>query len=111
MADHPSSESPDTVLLDVDGTLVDSTYHHALAWWRAFRSLDVDVQVWRIHRAIGMGGDRLVAEVAGDDVENAHGDELRKRWKEAYDAAFRDSVRPFAGAAELVRELTRRGWK
>ena len=107
MADN----SPDTVLLDVDGTLVDSTYQHALAWWRAFASLGVDVAVWRIHRSIGMGGDRLVGEVAGDDVEKAHGDELRRRWKEAYDAEYAAAVRPFAGAADLVRELRGRGWK
>ena len=55
----------DTVVLDIDGTLVDSNYHHTVAWCRAFRALGHDVQAWRIHRAIGMGGDRLVGEVAG----------------------------------------------
>ena len=59
------SSRHDTVLLDVDGTLVDTTYYHALAWVRAFRSLDVDVPLWEVHRAIGMGGDKLVAAVAG----------------------------------------------
>ena len=61
----------DTVVLDVDGTLVDSNYHHALAWWRALRDEGYDVPAWRIHRAVGMGGDRLVAAVAGDEVEGA----------------------------------------
>ena len=60
----------DTILLDIDGTLVDSTYHHAIAWHRALHRNEVDVPLWRIHRTIGMGGDRLVAEVAGDDVED-----------------------------------------
>ena len=46
----------DTVLLDVDGTLIDSTYHHAIAWHRAFRDHGIDLPMWRIHRAIGMGG-------------------------------------------------------
>jgi HAD superfamily hydrolase (TIGR01549 family) len=105
------SGGPDTVLLDVDGTLVDTTYHHALAWWRAFVGLDLDVPVWRLHRSIGMGGDRLVAEVAGDAVEKEHGDELRERWKRAYDEEFAAAVRPFPGAADVVRELHRRGWK
>jgi beta-phosphoglucomutase-like phosphatase (HAD superfamily) len=54
-----------TVLLDVDGTLVDSNYHHALAWYRAFRSLGETFPVWRIHRLIGMGGDQLVAALGG----------------------------------------------
>jgi len=103
--------APDTVLLDVDGTLVDTTYHHALAWWRAFTDAGVDVAVWRIHRSIGMGGDRLVAEVAGDDVERELGDELREGWKANYDRDFRDLVKPFAAADDLVRELRGRGWK
>ncbi len=100
----------DTVLLDVDGTLVDTTYHHALAWARAFRSLDVDVALWEVHRAIGMGGDKLVAAVAGDEVEQRHGDELRQRWQEEYEP-LRAEVRPLPGATELVRLLKDRGFR
>jgi beta-phosphoglucomutase-like phosphatase (HAD superfamily) len=58
-------------ILDVDGTLVDTNYQHALAWFRAFVRHDVLVPVWRIHRAIGMGGDPLVAALAGNDVFEA----------------------------------------
>ena len=47
-------------ILDVDGTLVDTNYHHAIAWFRAFRALDVTLPLYRIHRHIGMGGDQLV---------------------------------------------------
>ncbi len=47
----------DTAIFDVDGTLVDTNYHHALAWYRAFRRFDVTRPLWRIHRGIGMGGD------------------------------------------------------
>ncbi|MGN6634480.1 MAG: HAD family hydrolase, partial [Oryzihumus sp.] len=82
MAEAPRA---DTVLLDVDGTLMDTTYHHAMAWHRAFRSRGVDVPIWRVHRAIGMGGDRLVAEVAGDEVEERLGDELRQAWEREYE--------------------------
>ena len=56
-------------ILDVDGTLVDSNYQHAIAWYRAFREHDLAPAVWRIHRHIGVGGDQLVARVAGDEVE------------------------------------------
>ena len=48
-------------ILDVDGTLVDTNYQHALAWYRAFRQHGVVLPIWRIHRHIGMGGDQLVA--------------------------------------------------
>ena len=50
-------------ILDVDGTLVDTNYHHAIAWYRAFRRSFITVPVWRLHRHIGMGGDQLVAAV------------------------------------------------
>ena len=76
----------DAAVFDIDGTLLDSNYHHALAWSRAFDAvLDRHVPVAAIHRAIGMGGDRLVAAVAGDDVEDEHGDRLRDRWESEYD--------------------------
>ncbi|NUR79409.1 MAG: HAD family hydrolase [Dermatophilaceae bacterium] len=97
----------DTVILDVDGTLVDSNYHHALAWSRAFRRHGHDVELWRIHRAIGMGGDRLVAHVAGDPVEQEEGDALRDAWTREFDGLIGD-VRSFAGSRpllEAVKEL------
>ena len=64
-------------LVDIDGTLVDSNYQHALAWFRAFRSHRVVRPLWEIHRHIGMGGDHMVAALAGDEVERAAGDGIR----------------------------------
>nr|WP_212755573.1 HAD family hydrolase [Flexivirga aerilata] len=90
--------------MDVDGTLIDSTYLHALAWERAFETVQVHPQWWRVHQAIGMGGDRLVAHVAGDQVEAAHGDQLRKLWSREYEAVL-EEVRPIDGAADFVRSL------
>lgn len=98
----------DTVVLDVDGTLADSTYHHALAWARAFSRLDLHPPVWRVHRTIGMGGDKLVAEVAGEEVEADHGDALRQAWEEEYDALLPE-VGLLPGARELVLALADRG--
>jgi len=63
--DSPST-TVDTVVLDLDGTLVDSVYVHVLAWRAAFAAVGLDVASHRLHRAIGLGGDRLVAHVAGD---------------------------------------------
>ena len=98
----------DTVLLDVDGTLVDSNYHHVVAWRRAFAQHGVDVPAARIHQAVGMGGDRLVGAVAGDDVERECGDGVREAWESAYDEML-DQVRPLPGAADLVRAFARTG--
>ncbi len=99
----------DAILFDIDGTLVDSTYHHAIAWQRAFDRHHVPIPLWRIHRTVGMGGDKLVAEVAGKDIEDRLGDALRKAWREEY-VELKAEVDPLPGAAELVRRLTADGY-
>ncbi|MDQ3670144.1 MAG: HAD family hydrolase [Actinomycetota bacterium] len=96
------------VILDVDGTLVDTNYHHALAWYRAFRRHDIVLPVWRLHRHVGMGGDKYVAAMAGDDVERRLGDDLRAAWEEIFNGMI-DEVAPLAGARELLAELKERG--
>ncbi|MEO5745550.1 MAG: HAD family hydrolase [Terracoccus sp.] len=103
-----SHEPIDTVVLDVDGTLVDSNYQHAIAWFRAFRRYDVTVQIWQVHRALGKGGDLLVAHVAGDEVEAQHGEHLRAAWEEEFEP-MRHEVRPLAGVTDLLRSVKRRG--
>jgi HAD superfamily hydrolase (TIGR01509 family) len=95
-------------VLDVDGTLVDTNYQHALAWYRAFRSLGETYPIWRIHRLIGMGGDRLVAALGGDDVEARIGDEARDRWVDEFDRLI-DEIAPLPGAREFVAALKERG--
>ena len=91
-------------ILDVDGTLVDTNYHHAIAWYRAFRRNGVTPEIWRIHRHIGMGGDQLVGAVAGEDVEARVGDDIREAEGELY-MGMVDEVEPFEGAHELIVEL------
>ena len=93
------------VICDIDGTLVDTNYQHAIAWFRAFRQNEVTVPVWRIHRAIGMGGDQLVAALAGDDVEDEKGDEIRAAEGPLYMGMI-EEVEAFEGASELLAELS-----
>ena len=100
----------DTAVFDVDGTLVDSNYQHALAWHRAFRRHDLAYPLWRLHRLIGMGGDQYVPAVAGEDVERRHGDALREAWAEEFDKLI-DEVEPFDHAKELLAELRKRGFR
>jgi len=99
---------PPAAILDIDGTLVDTNYQHALAWWQAMQQHDVDVPVWRLHRAIGMGGDQLIAAVAGDDVEEEKGDDIRTAEKPLFMAQIAE-VRLLPGADDLIRTLKRRG--
>ena len=95
-------------VLDVDGTLVDSNYHHVLAWFRAFREHDLLVPVWRIHRHVGMGGDQFVAALAGDDFEATRGDAVRDSHGRHYMGVI-EEIPPLPGARELIAELGRRG--
>jgi HAD superfamily hydrolase (TIGR01549 family) len=99
---------PPAAVLDIDGTLVDTNYHHAIAWFRAFRQHGVALPVWRIHRHIGMGGDQLVESLCGKQVEEEKGDDIRAAEKALYMALI-DEVEPFAGARELIHELKERG--
>jgi HAD superfamily hydrolase (TIGR01509 family) len=91
-------------ILDIDGTLVDTNYQHALSWYQAFRQHDVLLPVWRIHRHIGMGGDQLVKALAGDEVDADRGDDIRAAEGALYLAAI-ESTEPFEGARRLIEEL------
>jgi HAD superfamily hydrolase (TIGR01509 family) len=99
---------PPAAILDIDGTLVDTNYHHAIAWFRAFRRLDVTLPLYRVHRHIGMGSDQLVEALAGEAFERAHGDEVRALESDLYMELIGE-VRPLAGARELLVELKERG--
>jgi HAD superfamily hydrolase (TIGR01509 family) len=93
-----------TAILDIDGTLVDTNYHHAIAWHRAFHRRDHAVQMWKIHRHVGMGGDQLIAALLGDAAEETEGDELRDAHGAAYGELIGE-VEPIAGARELIEKL------
>jgi HAD superfamily hydrolase (TIGR01509 family) len=95
-------------VLDVDGTLVDSNYQHALAWYRALRSLGETFPVWRIHRLIGMGGDQLLVALGGQELEDRIGEEGRERQGKEVDALI-DEVAPLPGARDLLLAIKDRG--
>jgi HAD superfamily hydrolase (TIGR01509 family) len=91
------------VLLDIDGTLVDTNYLHAVTWAEAFRTCGYQVATSRLHHLIGQGSDRLVAEVLGKDdqsVADAHDD---------FYAPHLHHLRAFDGAQELIRSIKARG--
>jgi len=95
-------------ILDIDGTLVDTNYQHAIAWYRAFHQHDKILPIWLIHRHIGMGGDQLVAALAGEEWDEEHGDDVRTAEKALY-LALIEEVEPLEGARELIEDLKGRG--
>lgn len=91
-----------SVLLDVDGTLVDSSYLHTLAWWYACRDHGIAIEMATVHRLIGMGGDQMVPALIGremPDLDESHSRHYR---------GHLDEVPPLPGASELIAELHRR---
>ena len=97
-APHPAA------LLDVDGTLVDTTFHHAVAWWRACRDAGIELPVWRLHRLIGKGSDQLLESILGPEEAEARHEELTSRWEQHWEVV-RGEVRALPGAPQLVRAL------
>jgi HAD superfamily hydrolase (TIGR01509 family) len=99
---------PPAAILDIDGTLVDTNFHHAIAWFRAFHQHDIVLPIWRIHRHIGMGGDQMIGSLCGDETEEEKGDDIRAAEKVLY-AELIGEVEPLRGARELIVDLKDRG--
>jgi len=104
--DTHEGPNPGAVLFDIDGTLVDSNYLHVTAWIRAFAGAGHPVDSWRIHRAIGMDGSKLVGELLGEDAAEL-GDQVKELHSEHYQKAS-DLLRPFASARDLLADLVGR---
>jgi HAD superfamily hydrolase (TIGR01509 family) len=101
----PSTRPHPAVLLDVDGTLVDSAYIHALAWRRAFVDHGFEVPTAWVHAMIGAGSDVLVKELIGEEPEDLQ--ETRKR---RFDE-LKDEIRAFDGSGNLIRAIHKSGAK
>jgi HAD superfamily hydrolase (TIGR01549 family) len=99
---------PTAAILDIDGTLVDTNYQHAIAWYHAFRQHELIVPIWRIHRAIGMGGDQLVPHLIGEEKAEELGDDIRAAEKPLY-LQMIEQVEPFEGARRLIVDLKDKG--
>jgi HAD superfamily hydrolase (TIGR01509 family) len=95
-------------ILDVDGTLVDTNYHHALAWHRALHAHGHSVQMWKVHRHIGMGGDQILDALIGEEAAEADGEAISEAEAEAYKELI-DEVEPLEGARELIEKLRDEG--
>ena len=97
-----------TAVLDIDGTLVDTNYHHAIAWFRAFCRHGIVLPIWRIHRHIGMGGDQAVKALTDERTEQEKGDDIRAAEKTLYFQLI-DEVQPMADSRKLIEQLKGRG--
>ena len=101
----PDSSLPTAVLFDIDGTLTDTNYLHAIAWRRAFLEGGEDVATARIHGMIGAAGGVLMRELLGAERED-----VKAGWRRHFDA-LKGEIRAFPGSADLLRAVAARGSK
>ncbi|MBV9208918.1 MAG: HAD family hydrolase [Actinobacteria bacterium] len=101
-------ESVTAVLFDVDGTLVDSNYLHAVTWWQAFGQAGYAVPMAHIHRAIGMGSDQLLDALLPGDRDTGGDGGIRAAHGALY-ATYWSRLRPLPGAAALLRRCKQQG--
>lgn len=99
------------VILDVDGTLIDSNHQHALAWVEAMAEAGYQVPVEKIQRLIGMGGDNLLPAALGLDKEQEPGKQISKRQQEIFNEKYLSGIKPFPKSRELLQHMREQGLK
>jgi len=93
------------VLLDVDGTLIDSNDAHARSWSDALREFGRAVSPDDVRPLIGMGGDKLLPRLLGVDAESDVGRRFAKRRAQIFRDAYVPHLRLTSGARDLVKRL------
>lgn len=97
------------VILDVDGTLVDSNDHHAWAWCDTLAEFGHEVAFERVRPLIGMGGDKVLPELTGIDPESSEGKKISARRKEIFKEVYLPTIRVFPGSRELIEHMLQNG--
>ena len=97
------------VLLDIDGTLVDSNDAHADAWVRTLKEFGIDAPRDQVRRLIGKGGDKLLPQVSGIEKESDLGERISERRSEMFLAEYLPRLRPFPRARDLVARIRQDG--
>jgi HAD superfamily hydrolase (TIGR01509 family) len=91
------------VFFDLDGTLIDTTYLHTVAWSRALEDFRIRIPMYEVHPLIGMDGDRMLEELLGEkneDVSQAHG---------AYFSEMHSRIRALPGANAMLQKVDAQG--
>lgn len=99
------------VILDIDGTLIDSNDGHAQAWVDALAEEGINVPFEKVRPLIGMGSDKLLPEVSGIEKDSKQGERLGKRRSEIFKEKYLPQVKPFPKVRDLIKTLQDRGIK
>ena len=100
-----------TVLLDIDGTLIDSNDAHAQAWVDVCKEYGFDCDFAKARSLIGMGGDKVLPELTGLTEETPEGDRVLERRGDIFRQKYAKSLRPFDDTRALVERLRDDGYK
>jgi HAD superfamily hydrolase (TIGR01509 family) len=99
------------ILLDIDGTLVDSNDAHASAWVDALREAKRDAPFAKVRRLIGKGGDKLLKEVANIDDESPEGKAITRRRSQIFRERYLPHVKPFPQVRDLLARMRGDGYR
>jgi HAD superfamily hydrolase (TIGR01509 family) len=97
------------VILDIDGTLIDSNDAHARAWVDALAERGYQTSLEHVRRMIGMGGDKVLPEITGLAKESPEGAEISRRRAEIFRSRYLPGIRPLPGVRDLLQHMHDRG--
>ncbi len=98
------------VVLDIDGTLIDSNDAHAQAWVDVGREFGREIDFDHVRRLIGMGGDKVLPEVTGLEEETDEGQRIKERRGEIFRERYLPTLKPFPDARALLERLRDDGY-
>jgi HAD superfamily hydrolase (TIGR01549 family) len=99
------------VILDVDGTLVDSNDAHTRAWIEALAEDGVQVEYEKVRRLIGMGGDKLLPEASGIEKDSEQGERIGQRRRKIFTKRYLPYLKPFPRTRDLLLRMREAGLK
>ncbi|MBA3818539.1 MAG: HAD family hydrolase [Deltaproteobacteria bacterium] len=99
------------ILLDVDGTLVDSNDAHAHAWVETLAGFDHEVDFARVRTLIGVGGDRLIETLTGEPRDSKRSKQIGERRSKVFCERWLPQIRALDGARELILRLRSEGYQ
>ncbi|GLV58801.1 haloacid dehalogenase [Dictyobacter sp. S3.2.2.5] len=99
------------VILDIDGTLIESNEAHARSWVDAMEEAGHHVAFEKVAPMIGMGGDKVLPEALNIDKDSPEGERISKRRKEIFKQKYLQTVKALPGAADLLRHMHDKGLK
>jgi len=95
----------EAVLLDIDGTLLDSNDAHAQAWSDTLKEAGIEIGSEAVRPLVGMGADKLLPKLTGIEADSEQGKQLVERRKEIFAKEYLPSVRPFPQATDLLTRM------